>query len=136
VGYQDFINALESENGKPLWRRDTGNWTPSLIGNQGIIYYGSATTFVYAVASNDGHQLWKFNIGGGSFDYQLGEPVISDERLYFLTQKGDIYALELQTGEMIWMESTQVDARTGVSVNGSMLATGGIDGSVRVYRLQ
>ncbi len=55
VGYQEFINALESENGKPLWRRDTGNWTPSLIGNQGIIYYGSATTFVYAVASNDGH---------------------------------------------------------------------------------
>jgi eukaryotic-like serine/threonine-protein kinase len=136
VGYQDYINALNVDDGTPRWRHDTGNWTPSLIGNQGVIYYGSATTFVYAAESDDGHILWKFNIGGGSFNYLLGEPVISDERIYFLTQKGDIYALDLQTGEKIWMESTKVDARTGLSVNGNLLATGSIDGSVRVYRLQ
>lgn len=135
VGYQDFITALDVENGNLLWRSDTGNWTPALSGDQGVIYFGSATTFVYAIASVDGQLLWKFNLAGGSFNYQLGEPVIDDGRLYLLTQKGDIYALNLQTGKQIWMKQTLSDARTGLSVKGRMLATGSIDGNLRLYQL-
>ncbi len=136
VGYQDFINALDSSNGHLRWRLDTGNWTPSLLGIDGVIYFGSATTWVFSVSSDKGEVQWKFNIGGGSFNYQMGKPVLSNGILYFLTQKGDIYALEAGSGKRLWFESTNIDARAGLSVEGHSLATGGIDGSLQVYRIQ
>ncbi len=136
VGYQDFINALDSKSGQLRWRLDTGNWTPSLLGADGVIYYGSATTNVYAVSSETGDVHWQFNIGGGSFNYLLGEPVIDNGVLYFLTQRGDIYALEAESGQQIWAVSTNIDARAGLSVDGDLLITGGIDGSLQAYRIQ
>ncbi len=136
VGYQDFINSLDSKSGQLRWRLDTGNWTPSLLGADGVIYFGSATTQVYAISSDDGDIRWQFNIGGGSFNYMLGDPVLDDESLYFLTQRGDIYALEVDSGKHIWTLSTNIDARAGLSVDGNTLATGGIDGSLQAYRIQ
>ncbi len=136
VGYQDFLMALDSKNGRPRWRLDTGNWTPSLLGSDGVIYFGSATTQVFAVSSANGDKYWQFDIGGGSFNYLLGEPVLENGVLYFLTQKGDIYALDAQSGKAIWVESSNIDARAGIAVDGNSLATGYIDGSLLFYNFQ
>ncbi len=136
VGYQDYINALDRESGRLRWRLDTGNWTPSLLGADGVIYYGSATTDVYAVSADNGNIQWQFNIGGGSFNYMLGVPVINDGILYFLTQQGDIYALEAVSGNQIWTQSTNTDARAGLSVEGNLLVTGSIDGGIQAYRIE
>ncbi|MBT3206088.1 MAG: PQQ-binding-like beta-propeller repeat protein [Gammaproteobacteria bacterium] len=136
VGYQDFINALNSQNGQQLWRVDTGNWTPSLLGSDGVIYYGSATTKVFAISSQNGIKLWQFNIDGGSFNYLLGKPVLSEGKLLFLTQRGDIYALDSVSGKRSWVKSTQVNARAGLSVEGSTIAMGGIDGTLQLYQIR
>ncbi len=136
VGYQDFINALDRKTGRLRWRLDTGNWTPSLLGADGVIYFGSATTYVYAVSSKSGDLHWQFNIGGGAFNYMLGEPVIRNGVLYLLSQQGDIYALEVESGKQIWTLSTNIDARAGLSVEGDLLITGGIDGSLQTYRIR
>ncbi|MGD8751713.1 MAG: PQQ-binding-like beta-propeller repeat protein, partial [Anaerolineales bacterium] len=42
VAYQDFISALDIRSGELLWRKDTGNWVPSLSGAGDAIYFGSA----------------------------------------------------------------------------------------------
>ncbi|MCP4076894.1 MAG: PQQ-binding-like beta-propeller repeat protein [Gammaproteobacteria bacterium] len=136
VGYQDFINALNSQNGQQLWRVDTGNWTPSLLGSDGVIYYGSATTKVFAVSSHKGTKLWQFNIDGGSFNYLLGKPVLNEDKLIFLTQRGDIYALDSVSGKRSWVKSTQINARAGLSVEGSTIAMGGIDGTLQLYNVR
>ncbi len=136
VGYQDYINALDRKSGQLRWRLDTGNWTPSLLGVDGVIYYGSATTHVYAVSTDSGDIQWQFNIGGGSFNYMLGVPVINDGVLYFLSQQGDIYALEAGSGKQIWTQSTNIDARAGLSVEGNLLVTGSIDGGIQAYRIE
>ena len=133
VGYQDFVVALNRENGQFRWRRDSGNWTPSLLGSNGVIYFGSATTQVFAISSANGESLWSFNIGGGTFNYLLGEPVLQNGVLYFLTQKGDIYAIDAITGESIRAESTGIDARAGLSVDEKSIVMGGINGSLHLY---
>lgn len=136
VAYQDFIIALDRKNGELVWRKDTGNWTPSLIGENGTIYYSSATTQVFAVSSVDGRLRWQFDIPRGTFNYLIGKPVIVDDRFYFLTQQGNIFALEKNSGELLWTQATGVASRTGLSVRDSTLATAGIDGGLRVYRIQ
>lgn len=136
VAYEDFINGIDASSGELLWRTDAGNWAPSLTGVDGVIYYGSATTWVYALSSANGEVRWKFNIGGKAFNYLLGKPLLRGDVLYFLTQLGDIYALKVDSGELLWSESTGTAARTGLSVEDGLLVIGGIDGSVRAYQIE
>ena len=74
IAYQDFVNGLAAETGELQWRRDTGNWVPSLSGAGEMLYYGSANTVVQALAMDTGDTLWKYNIPGASFNYMLGAP--------------------------------------------------------------
>lgn len=132
IAYQDFAVGVNARTGAPLWRRDTGNWVPSLAGNGDTLYFGSANTVVHALNMASGKTVWQYNIGGGSFNYMLGAPVSLAGDLYFLTQQGDIIALEAATGRFKWQIPTGITgARDGLSVSGGWLFIG--DGTGRLY---
>ena len=57
IAYQDFVNGLDAETGKLIWRKDTGNWVPSLSGLENTIYFGSANTVVHALGIDNGEPL-------------------------------------------------------------------------------
>ncbi|RIK48376.1 MAG: hypothetical protein DCC59_15240, partial [Chloroflexi bacterium] len=42
VAYQDFMNGVDASTGELRWRFDTGNWTPSFLGNENAVYFSSA----------------------------------------------------------------------------------------------
>jgi outer membrane protein assembly factor BamB len=134
IAYQDFSNGLDAASGERLWRKDTGNWVPSLAGAGEVIYYGSANTVVFAVHLHSGETLWTFNIPGGSFNYLLGAPAIFQDDLYFLTQRGDLFALSASDGSLRWSLPTAATARVGLSVSNGWLFFGDQDGKVYAYR--
>lgn len=134
VGYQDFINGIDIETGELRWRRDTGNWTPSFLGDNGIVYFGSANTSVMALDVDSGALAWQYDIPEGSFNYLLGAPVIDSDTLYFLTQHGEIFALDAIDGTYQWHISTGIiAARTGLSIRDNWLYFGDADGNVYAY---
>jgi outer membrane protein assembly factor BamB len=135
VGYQDYMNALDVTNGKLVWRRDTGNWVPSVIGQGDVLYYGSANTKVHAWNTADGKSHWQFNIPGGDFNYLLIKPVIADSRLYFMSQRGTVFALNLKDGTEIWSQPTGMDSRVGPSVSGDSLYMGDSSGTLYAYKI-
>lgn len=134
IAYQDFSNGLDAATGERLWRKDTGNWVPSLAGAGEVIYYGSANTVVFAVDLHSGETLWTFNIPGGSFNYLLGAPAIFQDDLYFLTQRGDLFALSAPDGSLRWSLPTATTARVGLSVANGWLFFGDQHGKVYAYR--
>ncbi len=135
VGYQDYLVGIDTATGKQVWKRDTGNWVPSLSGKGNVVYYGSANTMVYAWNMTDGKTVWNFNIPGKSFNYLMGTPVFEGERLYFLSQRGAVYALNREDGKEIFSQQTEVSSRTGLSVSDRMVYMGDMKGRVYAYRV-
>lgn len=134
VGYQDFLNGIDAEGGTLRWRRDTGNWTPTFLGAGSAIFSSSANTNVARLEAESGAVVWRFNIPGGSFNYLLGAPALQEEDLIFLTQQGDIHALDAATGEPRWHLATGVvAARTGLSLGQGWLYFGDAEGKVYGY---
>ena len=108
IAYQDFLVGVDADSGELLWRKDTGNWVPTLAGYQDVVYYGSANTVVHAIQADSGESLWTYNIPEGTFNYLIGAPVLLGNELVFLTQVGEIFSLDSTTGEFLWQISTGV----------------------------
>jgi len=134
IAYQDFLVGVDADNGELLWRKDTGNWVPTLAGYQDVVYYGSANTVVHSIQADSGESLWTYNIPEGTFNYLIGAPVLLGNELVFLTQVGEIFSLDSTTGEFLWQISTGVaNTRAGLSVSDGWLYIGGGDGLVYGY---
>ncbi len=135
VGYQDFVSGVDTTTGELLWRFDTGNWTPSLLGAGETVYFGSANTKVFALNAATGETRWQFDIPAGTFNYLLGAPILQDGYLYFLTQHGDFFALEAETGKLLWQATTQTGTvRNNPAIHNGWLVIGDIDGKVYGYK--
>lgn len=135
VAYEDFIQALDAKSGEFLWKRNTGNWVPSMVGVGNVVYFGSANTFVHAWSAETGDAQWRYNIPGAAFDYLLIKPVLSDGRLYFMSQRGTVYALDPKTGKQILSFATGMDARVGVSIGQGYAYMGDSKGRIYGYKI-
>lgn len=133
IAYQDFVSGLDANQGTLIWRRDTGNWVPALSGVDEVVYFGSANTVVHAWRVADGESVWEFDIPTGTFNYLLGEPVRIANDLYFLTQQGEIIALDAVEGNLLWSLETGITSRVGLTVSGGWLFIGDQHGRVYAY---
>ena len=135
VAYQDYISGVDAQTGELVWRGDTGNWVPSLTGSGERIFFGAANTLLYAWDVTSGAPLWVYNIAGEAFNYALGAPVFQNGKIYLLSQRGDMIALDAADGRELWRVSTGIKAREGLSVFGEWLYIGDAAGGVYAYRL-
>ena len=135
IAYQDFVYGLDAATGEKVWKRDSENWVPSLIGNDDIVYFGSATTYVYAWSTKDGKELWRYNIPGVAFDYLLIKPMLDGDRLYFMSQRGFVYALDRHKGEQLWSFATGMNSRVGLSHGNDFLYMGDKNGRVYGFKI-
>ncbi len=133
IAYEDFVNGIDAKTGELNWRRDTGNWVPSLLGVEDTVYFGSANTLVYAFDTTSGDLRWKHNILVGTFNYVMGSPAYIQDDLYFLTQHGDIMALNRSDGSLLWHISTGITPRDGLTISDGWVYFGDIDGIVYGY---
>lgn len=96
IGAEDnYLYALNAEDGKLLWKCRTGGHiysTPAVVGN--IVYASSSDGVLYALDSSDnGSILWRENLSSSG----RSSPAISleDGQLYVGTNSGKIYQLDL-----------------------------------------
>lgn len=137
IAYQDFANGLDAVSGEPRWRRDTGNWVPSLSGAGETVYFSSANTVVHALDTASGEARWTYNIGGDSFNYGLGAPVWRGDSLFVLSQKGDIIRLNAADGAEQWrLETGIVGSRDGLSVGPRHIFVGDAEGNVHAFAVE
>ena len=135
IAYQDFIQALDAKTGQPLWRRDTENWVSAFLGQDETLYFGSANTFVHSWNVSDGAVNWRFNMPGSSFEYLLVAPRLVDGKLWFLSQKGQIFSLDAKSGELQFTAATGVISRIEADFSAGKMAVGDLDGKLYLFEL-
>ena len=98
----DGIQAFKRKNGKQVWSYEIkGGVSSPLMIHAGVIYFGSADGFVYAVTAKTGRRLWKFFTGSEN----TGAPVVRKGKVYFISAGQKIYALSAETGKLLWLYS-------------------------------
>jgi len=82
----------------------------------------------------DGSDIWRFDLPG-TFNYPMGKAVESGGAVHFITQQGDLYALDAVTGSLRWMVATGLQSRDGLAVEGGRLFVVDAGGTVQAFDL-
>ena len=69
---------------------------------EGIVYWGSGDSHLYALDGVNGHLKWKHKTG----DIVHASPVIDAKTVYFGSFDGYFYALNKDYGDVIWKINT------------------------------
>lgn len=85
-----FIQAVDIQTGKELWRFSTQNvvWSSPAVAD-GMVYIGSDDYRLYALDANTGQERWHFRTGSRV----RGVPVVKDGVVYVGSHDGYLYAI-------------------------------------------
>ncbi len=123
------ILGLATADGKLLWKVETTpefrffNSATPMIDGQTVIYtgQGSGTRALKVEKQGDNFitiELWHNPDVGTGFN----TPILKEGMLYGITNEGNLYCMNEQTGEMTWMEKTRFQRGFGAIVDaGSVL---------------
>jgi len=134
MGYRDAVLGLDAIDGSFLWEFETGNWVESFSTANGLTFFGSATSTVFAVAVTTGREMWRHQLEG-LFNYIIGGPDLEGARLYFITTHSQIVALDAATGQEAWSMETEILARAPLVVDEGRLFVAAADGRVYAFAI-
>jgi outer membrane protein assembly factor BamB len=130
IGALDSLLAISTNDGTKAWGFGTGGSvfsSPTVDPGTGNIFFGSNDSIFYAV-SPEGRLVWSYETEGLIYS----SAVISNDRVFFAGFDGNIYALNLQTGDLIWRyqtpAQTPIPSSASLSNDGQVLYAAGIDG--------
>ena len=121
-GYSLF--CIDSETGNKKWEFKTGqeiNSTPS-VSSDGIVFFGSRDSKIYALNSEDGSKLWEFETGRAV----VASPALSENGLVICgSWDGSVYALDSQDGSKIWDFKTHGEVSGAPSLKDGLVYVAG-----------
>ncbi len=143
VAYRDYVVGLDSRTGAEIYRHNSGNWVqsfavfPGLPGRSAVptLVYGSANAFLNVIDPRSGDFVWRYNVEG-TFNYPMGNSTLDGETVYFISQRGDLHALDAKDGTLRWTKATGLESRDGIAAGGGYLFVGSVDGGVSGFRLE
>ena len=100
------------------WRRPLGPAYSgvSVVGNRAVtLFSDGAKDVAVALDAGDGRELWRtpfadtYRGHDGSTDGPVGTPTLDRERVYFVGPFGDLLALSLEDGRILWRKHLGVD---------------------------
>lgn len=126
LSFDGFFYALNKNSGKLEWKFKTdgettfkvkdyynGSFKPdfwdfylsSAIEKDGIVFFGSSDTKVYALNIETGTKKWSYKTGGSIHS----SPAISKNSLVIGSWDGKVYSLDVNTGKELWSYQTEKD---------------------------
>jgi outer membrane protein assembly factor BamB len=146
VGSSDgSLYAIDAGTGKQVWRFDAGtaiSSTPAVA--DGLVFFQGFDNAVYAINSNSGALRWKVNIGPSialpwgheSGDFWVSSPTIVGTTLLIGSADSCLYALEANSGKIIWKAKTGGRIRSSPAVEDSIAYVGSYDGLMYAFSLE
>ncbi len=92
-----YLLAVDSSNGKELWRIEYDDMFTALAVANGLIYVGNFDGYFYAFDQKTGAEKWSVKSGG---IFWAG-PAVEGNTVY-AGNDDVVYALNAQTGEQVW----------------------------------
>jgi outer membrane protein assembly factor BamB len=142
------LYAVHRDSGTLIWKFEAGSGiTSSPAVADGAVYFTSYDSNTYALDAATGKLKWKFQTDGerryagkhlhGSqpigeampdpFDYFLSSPVVWQGNVYFGSGDGNIYALNKDTGTLVWKVKTGDVVHASPAISNGILFVGSWD---------
>lgn len=113
--------ALNIENGQPIWTRRIGGAPNEILALDDRIYAGATDNFLYCVKADTGQIDWRWRTGADV----IGQPVVDDRRVYFVSLDNMLRALDRKGGTQQWKHGLPFRPRTGpVLINDTLVVAG------------
>jgi eukaryotic-like serine/threonine-protein kinase len=142
------LYALDAATGAEKWKFPTGGpvrSSPAVV--DGTVYFGSYDGIFYALDATTGIVKWKFETAGEKqfeakglhgllprsqpipdfWDLFLSSPAVHNGLVYFGSGDGNLYALDLTTGQLKWKFSTQGVVHSSPAIAGGLVYFGSWD---------
>jgi outer membrane protein assembly factor BamB len=123
------IVALQVETGEQIWDRKLGGAANDIVALDDRLYVGSADNFFYCVTAKDGRVAWRWRTGGDT----MGQPVVDERRVYFVSLDNVLRALDLKSGVQHWMRPLTLRPAWGPALAGATIAVAGLNASARAF---
>lgn len=123
----NFIIALNAENGQERWRFETGH---SIWGQpvylDGVVYAPSLDKSIYALDAETGAVIWQTTFDGSV----ASSPVIDDDTIYVGAYDHFLHALDRETGEIKWSSEAANLVWGAPALGGDNVYFADIDGNI------
>lgn len=159
LSYDGKFYTLNKSNGKLLWSFETGGESRHLIKDyftgefspdfwdfylssptvkNGVVYFGSSDSTVYALDINNGEIVWRSQL-----EYRIHtSPAIYDSLLFVGDWGSNIYCLDISNGNQVWSYTTGRDTTTYIwlgiqsspTVDENAIYIGSRDGKVYSFK--
>jgi outer membrane protein assembly factor BamB len=138
------FRPLDVTTREPLWEFSAGGRIRSgaEIVN-GTVLFASDDGSLYALDRQGGDELWRFDLGSSGlerrlpateppyeYDYLHSSPTHDDGVVYVGSADGDLYAVDLETGQERWRFAAAERVRSSPTVAGATVYFGSWDGHV------
>lgn len=148
VGSEDHkVYAIDATEGTVKWTYETnGPVSSTPLVTQGKVLFLSYDGFFYALNRTDGELVWKFKTRGeskfkvkdyynGSFkpdfwDFYLSSAIVNNDQVYFGSSDSHVYALNIDTGELIWSYKTGGSVHSSPAIYKNSLMIGSWDSKI------
>ena len=116
----DRVYALDTATEEVIWQVELeGDLRSSPVVVDNSVYI-STRSALYALDAPAGETQWHVSLAGGDYHYSVFVRGGSD--VYVSTQQGNVYALDAATGEIIWQQQVERNARVAFG-NGAVYAS-------------
>lgn len=114
---QGKLLAVDSRNGRVLWRFDTNNVqvkiaSPSIAGD--TIYFGASDGSVRAISTEFGEAKWRVKLPGAV----AAQVLVAGGYIYVGTMKNRLVVLDFETGAEIWATELRGRVKSSMAVAG------------------
>ena len=96
-----IFRAYSLDRGKTLWKFDAGSAIHASVANDDAICFGTEGGILYCLNMTDGAELFHYNITSSI----SSAPVMDSGRIYFISTKDRLHALDLTDGKKLWTYS-------------------------------
>lgn len=139
------LYALDAEDGSVLWTAEADgaiDASPAVAG--GLVLAADRSGSLFAVDRRTGKRRWRvvtgptvpWPWGGESGDLYTASPVVAGATAVFGGRDGFVYAVEAQSGKILWKFETGGRIRSSPAVADGVVYVGGTDGSLHAIGLE
>ncbi len=133
-----FLTAIEAATGRMVWRTNQFTVRETVgISEDGERVYARCmrdTVVAFSASSATPLPLWVSDCGYG-YDIDPSMPVEKDGTVFFGTKNGLVYALEAETGKVLWRYKIGVTVvSTPVALDGQSVLVSDLDGQIALLR--
>jgi len=130
----ETIYALNLQNGEKIWKSAPGYWMQFPALQDGQIFFGSGDEVFHALNSATGKEIWSHAINPSALS-QIGRPILRGDEIWFHAVTGEVYALNVQSGEQIASFKTEHSVRVGGVIFDSFYIFGDAEGILYAYSI-